>query len=131
RIGGIAAWFASDVRVIGVEPERCPTLTAALAAGKPVDVEVGGVAADALGAGRAGVIGLAIAQRHVERVILVSDDDVTRARRLLWDDCRVAAEPGAAAPLGALLAGGDVPQPAERVRPLGRGGNADPAGLGG
>src|SRR6266480_274396 len=36
-IGGIAAWFASDVRVIGVEPGRCPTLTAALAAGKPVD----------------------------------------------------------------------------------------------
>src|SRR5207249_5269949 len=59
-IGGIAAWFASDVRVIGVEPQRCPTLTAALAAGKPVDVEVGGVAADALGAGRAGTIGLAI-----------------------------------------------------------------------
>jgi threonine dehydratase len=128
-IGGIAAWFASDVRVIGVEPERCPTLTAALAAGKPVDVEVGGVAADALGAGRAGMIGLAIAQRYVERVILVTDDDVTRARRLLWDDCRVAAEPGAAAPLAALLAGGYVPQPDERVALVVCGGNADPADL--
>jgi len=128
-IGGIAAWFASDVRVIGVEPERCPTLTAALAAGKPVDVEVGGVAADALGAGRAGMIGLAIAQRYVERVILVTDDEVTRARRLLWDDCRVAAEPGAAAPLAALLAGGYVPQPDERVALVVCGGNADPADL--
>ena len=104
-IGGIAAWFASDVRVIGVEPERCPTLTAALAAGKPVDVEVGGV--------------------------LVTDDDVTRARRLLWDDCRVAAEPGAAAPLAALLAGGYVPQPDERVALVVCGGNADPADLAG
>src|SRR5436309_7864902 len=103
-IGGLAAWFASDVGVIGVEPERCPTLTAALAAGKPVDVEVSGIAADSLGAGRAGMIGLEIVRRHVERVVLVTDDDVTRARRLLWDDCRVAAERGAAAPVAALLA---------------------------
>ena len=60
-IGGIAAWYASDTRVIGVEPQRCPTLSRALAAGELVDVEVGGVAADALGAQRAGMIALGIA----------------------------------------------------------------------
>src|SRR5262245_45115400 len=38
-IGGIASWFAGSVRVIGVEPEKAPTLTAALAAGAPVDAE--------------------------------------------------------------------------------------------
>jgi threonine dehydratase len=128
-IGGIAAWFASDVRVIGVETEGCPTMTAALAAGEPVDVEVGGIAADALGAGRAGMIGLAICQRYVERVVLVSDEAVARARRLLWEECRVAAEPGAAAPLAALVSGAYRAQPDERVALVISGGNADPADL--
>ena len=128
-IGGLAAWFASDVRVIGVETDRCPTMTAALAAGEPVDVEVGGIAADSLGAGRAGMIGLAIVRRHVERVVLVSDDDAERARRLLWEECRVAAEPGAATPLAALLSGAYTPQADERVALVVSGGNADPADL--
>jgi threonine dehydratase len=45
-IAGIAAWYAGRVRVVGVEPEASPTLAKALAAGGPVDVETGGVAAD-------------------------------------------------------------------------------------
>ena len=53
-IAGIASWFRGDVRVVGVEPEACPTLHAALAAGEPVDVEVGGIAADSLGPRRVG-----------------------------------------------------------------------------
>src|SRR6185437_779319 len=83
-IAGIAAWYAGDARVIGVEPDRCPTLTAAIRAGEPVDVEVGGVAADALGAFRAGTIGFGIATRCVQQVVTVSDEDIMRARRLLW-----------------------------------------------
>jgi threonine dehydratase len=42
-IGGVAAWFAGDVKVVGVEPYAAPTLHAALNAGAPVDVEVGGL----------------------------------------------------------------------------------------
>src|SRR5207247_8486917 len=106
-----------------------PTRTAARAAGEPVDVEVGGIAADSLGAGRAGMIGLEIVRRHVERVVLVPDDEAARARRLLWEECRVAAEPGAAAPLAALLAGAYTPQPDERIALVVSGGNADPADL--
>src|SRR5262245_50404187 len=55
-IGGIAAWFAGQVRVVGVEPERCPTLYAAREAGEPIDIEVSGVAADSLGARRIGLL---------------------------------------------------------------------------
>ena len=128
-IGGIAAWYASDARIVGVEPDSCPTLTAALEAGQPVDAPVGGMAADALGAGRAGVIGLQIAQRHVDRMILVDDDAIARARRLLWDETKVLPEPGAAAPLAALLTGAYVPEPDERVGLVICGGNADPASL--
>jgi threonine dehydratase len=124
-IGGIAAWFAGDVKVVGVEPESCPTLHEALRAGEPVDVEVSGPAADSLGARRAGMIGLAIAQRHVHSVVLVPDDAILAARALLWDQTRLLAEPGAAAPLAALLTGAYTPTLGERVALVICGGNAD------
>lgn len=126
-IGGIAAWFAGDVRVVGVEPEACPTLTRALAAGEPVDSPVGGVAADSLGPGRAGAIALAIARRHVDRVVLVPDEAIVEAQRRLWDGVRVIAEPGGAAALAALVEGAYVPEPDERLVVLVCGANTDPA----
>ena len=51
-IGGIAAWYGSRIRIIGVEPEAAPTLTRALEAGRPVDAEAGGIAADSLAPSR-------------------------------------------------------------------------------
>jgi threonine dehydratase len=128
-IAGIAAWFASDVRVIGVEPALCPTMSAALAAGEPVDVDVSGIAADSLGAMRVGLIALQVAKAYVDEVVLVSDDAIANARRALWDEVRLAAEPGAAAPLAALLEGAYVPAPDERVAVVICGANADPADL--
>ncbi|HEX6843786.1 MAG TPA: threonine/serine dehydratase [Actinomycetota bacterium] len=128
-IGGVAAWFASDVRVVGVEPETCPTLQQALATGEPLDVEVGGPAADSLGARRAGRIGFAIARRHVDRVVLVPDDAIVEARRLSWEETKVLPEPGAAAPLAALVSGAYVPAPEERVALVVCGGNANPGDL--
>src|SRR5207302_1598630 len=43
-IGGLAAWYAGAVRVVGVEPEAAPTLFRALEAGRPVDAEAAGFA---------------------------------------------------------------------------------------
>src|SRR4051812_48871469 len=53
-IAGIAAWYGRRIRVIGVEPEAAPTLTVALKAGRPVDAEAGGIAADSLAPRRIG-----------------------------------------------------------------------------
>ena len=108
--GGLIAGIAvaaeqSKVRVVGVEPEGIPTLHAALAAGEPVDVAVDSIAASALGARRTGELNLAIAQDAVDTVALVSDADILAARDLLWDELRLAVEPGAAAGLAALLSG--------------------------
>ncbi|MGZ4155186.1 MAG: threonine/serine dehydratase [Actinomycetota bacterium] len=128
-IGGIAAWFASDVRVIGVEPAACPTLTDALAAGKPVDAPVGGVAADSLGPRRAGVIATEIAKKHVDHVVLVPDEAIVEAQRRLWNDARVIAEPGGAAALAALVSGGYRSDAGERVVVLVCGANTDPASV--
>jgi threonine dehydratase len=125
-IAGIAAWFASEVRVIGVEPEACPTLAEALAAGEPVDAPVGGVAADSLGPKRAGAIAVEVATRHVERVVLVPDDAIVEAQRRLWHDVRIIAEPGGAAALAALVTGAYRPAADERVVVLVCGANTDP-----
>jgi threonine dehydratase len=128
-IGGVAAWYASDVRVVGVEPAACPTLTHALAAGQPVDAPVGGVAADSLGPRRAGVIATEIAKKHVDHVVLVPDEAIVQAQRRLWDDVRAIAEPGGAAALAALVSGGYRPDAGERVAVLVCGANTDPASV--
>jgi threonine dehydratase len=128
-IGGIAAWFANEVRVVGVEPERCPNATQALAAGKPVDTDAGGIAADSLGAGRLGDIAFEICRRFVDRVVTVPDATIEEARRRLWEDVRMIAEPGAAAPVAALLGGAYAPHPDERVVAIISGANTDPASV--
>jgi threonine dehydratase len=128
-IGGIAAWYAGDVRVIGVEPDACPTLTEALAAGEPVDAPVGGVAADSLGPKRAGAIATEIAARHVDRVVLVPDGSIVEAQRRLWNELRLIVEPGGAAALASLLSGAYSAEPGERIVVLVCGANADPASV--
>lgn len=114
-IGGMAAYYAGDVKVVGVEPENCPALNHALKAGRPVDSPVGGVAADSLGARKVGALMFPIAQRHVDRSVLVTDAAIVEAQKALWDVLRVVTEPGGAAALAALLAGAYVPAPGERV----------------
>ncbi len=122
-IGGIAAWYRGRTRIIGVEPEAAPTLYRALEAGHPVDAEAGGIAADSLAPRRVGELMFPIAQKYVERVVLVSDPAILRAQAALWDVLRVAAEPGGAAALAALLSGQYQPRPGERVGVLVCGGN--------
>lgn len=116
-------------RVVPVEPADCPTLQAALEAGSPVRVEVGGVAADALGASTAGVIAFATAREHRALGVLVEDAEILEARRWLWREARVAAEPAGAAALAALLSGRYRPAAGESVCVVVCGGNADPSGL--
>ena len=122
-LGGVAAALAGRVRVVGVEPEGCPTLTRALAAGRPVDAEVGGIAADSLGARRVGELMFPIAQAHVAQVVLVSDDDIRRAQRTMWSQCRIVAEPGGSAAFAAVLSGRYAVRPGERVGVVMSGGN--------
>jgi threonine dehydratase len=130
-LAGIASWFGGTVRVIGVEPETCATLHGARVAGQPVDVPVDGIAADALGARRAGRIVFAIAQAHVEDVLLVDEDAIRQAQRTLWQTARIAAEPAASVGVAALLTGAYKPAPGERVAVVISGANMNPAQLDG
>ena len=122
-IGGIAAWYAGRVRVIGVEPEAAPTLFEALRAGRPVDAPADGIAADSLAPRRVGELMFPIARAHVEQVVLVSDEAIRRAQEALWDAFRIVAEPGGAATTAALLAGAYTPASGERVAVVVSGGN--------
>jgi threonine dehydratase len=106
-----------------VEPEAAPTLYRALQAGRPVDAEAGGIAADSLAPRRVGELMFPIAQKYVESVLLVSDAAILQAQAALWNVLRVVAEPGGAAALAALISGQYKPQPGERVGVLVCGGN--------
>jgi threonine dehydratase len=117
-IGGVAAWFASRIRIVAVEPEGAPTLNLALAAGQPVDAPAEGIAADSLAPKQVGRLMFPIAQRHVQRSVLVSDEAIRAAQKALWDHVRVVAEPGGAAAFAALLSGAYAPSSGERIAVL-------------
>ncbi len=105
----------SELRVVGVEPEGAPTMTAALAAGGPVDAATGSIAVDSLAPRRVGELTFAVISRQVQAVVLVSDEAIGDAQRLLWERLRIVAEPGGCAALAALISGRYQPEPDEHV----------------
>lgn len=125
-IGGMAAWYRGEVRLVAVEPETSTALHSALATGAPVDVDVSGIAADSLGARSVGRLMFPLAQRYVDRVVLIPDAAIAEAQTWLWHNLRLAVEPGGAAAFAALLTGAYRPEPRERVGVLLCGANMDP-----
>lgn len=106
--GGLFAGVSLALRgrnpVLAVEPATAPTLHRALTAGHPVEVEVGGVAVDSLGARSAGGIAVQVAQQLHAASLLVSDDAIEEAQQRLWAAMRLAVEAGGATALAAALA---------------------------
>ncbi|MDB6013624.1 MAG: threonine dehydratase [Gammaproteobacteria bacterium] len=124
-IGGMAAWFAGRVRLVAVEPRTAPTLYRAREAGRPVDAEAGGIAAESLAPRQVGQLMFPLAQKYVEQAVLVEDDAIREAQRTLWRVMKVASEPGGATALAALLSGAYRPAAGERVGVVLCGGNTD------
>ena len=122
-LAGIAAWYQGGITLVGVEPEQAPTLTRALEAGRPVDAEAGGIAADSLAPRRVGELVFPIIQRYVSQTVLVTDEEIRKAQKLLWKSLRIVAEPGGAASLAALTSQRYIPAAGERVGILICGGN--------
>jgi len=128
-VAGIASWFEGRSRVIGLEPELAPTLFRARQAGQPVDVAVGGIAADSLGARRLGALAWEVTQRWVADSLLLSDEAIAHAQRWLWSQWQLAVEPAAALPLAALQQGVFLPGPDDAIALVICGANVDPARL--
>jgi threonine dehydratase len=128
-IGGIAAWYEGRIRIVSVEPETSAALHTALQGHAPVDVDVSGIAADSLGAKRAGALMFPIARAFVEQSVLVPDAAIRDAQVRLWKSLRLAIEPGGACAMAALLCGAYKPGPSERVGVLVCGANTEIGGI--
>ncbi len=128
-IAGCAAAIGAGKKIVAVETEGTPTLHEALKAGKPVDVAISGIAADALGASRIGTPNFEVAQALVHDSVLVTDEAVRETQRALWDEMRIVAEPAGATGLAALRAGAYRSSPGERVATLICGANTDPGSV--
>jgi threonine dehydratase len=94
----------AGVRVIAVEPEGSNALALALAAGRPVAMTPNTVA-DALSAPFAGGLAIELCGLLGVEVVLVTDDEIREAFRFLYSSAKLAAEPGGAAAVAAVLAG--------------------------
>jgi threonine dehydratase len=125
--GGLIAGVASavDCRVIGVEPERAPSLTAALEAGEPVHIEPSSVA-DGLNAPFTGAGTLEVCRERVDEVVLVSEEEIAEGMRFLYTRAKLACEPAGAAAVAALLAGKVELDEGSPLVAVVSGGNADP-----
>ena len=125
-IAGIASWVRDDQIVVAAEPERCRSYYAAIAAGGPTDVEVGGVAASSLAASSIGEHTW-FARRWIDRSVLVSDDQIVDAQQWLWANARLAVEPAAATTVASLMSGSYKPEQGEHVVAMLSGANLDPS----
>ena len=92
-------------KVIGVEPERAASFTAALQAGKPVHIEMKPTLADGLSVPKVGENAFQLARALVDRTVLVSEHDIARAVLRLMELEKAVVEGAGAAPLAACLAG--------------------------
>jgi threonine dehydratase len=94
-----------DLRIVGVEPEGAPTMTRALQAGEPVALETIQTMADGLGAPFTGELNLAIVRELVDDVVIVTEDEIIDALKLVLDRTKLLIEGAAAAGIAALLTG--------------------------
>lgn len=107
-IAGIAVALKTlrpHVQIIGVEPKRAASYTAALAAGKPVQIEMQPTLADGLSVPKVGLNAFGLARQRVERTVLVGEHDIARAVLRLMELEKAVVEGAGAAPLAACLAG--------------------------
>jgi threonine dehydratase len=117
------------VRVYGVEPETSNSMSLALERGEIVTIKPMSVA-DGLGSPFAGDWTLAMAQRYLDGVVLLSDAEILAGVRFAIERMKQLVEPAGAAALAAVLFGKVPIRDGERVCVVLSGGNVDPARLG-
>jgi len=114
-VGGVAAWLGERAKVVACETTGTASYAAAVAADQPVEVEISGIAADALGASKIGERAWQQLSKVGAASVVVEDSAVVAAKALLWDRFRIVAEPSAAVPVAALISGDYTPNPDEHV----------------
>lgn len=115
-----------DVRIVGVEPARCASYSAALAAGHPVRVHAEPTLADGLAVPEVGARSFEIARTRVDEVVSVDEDAIALAILRLAEMEKGVVEGAGAAPLAAMLDGRLPSLRGRRVALVLCGGNIDP-----
>ena len=130
--GGLLAGIAvaakalkPGVRIVGVEPEGDPVVTRSLSAGYPVTIERITTVADGLAAPFAAATSQRLIERLVDDVVVVTDEEILVALRLLLERTKLLVEPAGAAATAALLTGKAGVEPGARVVATLTGGNVD------
>ncbi|QIE55485.1 pyridoxal-phosphate dependent enzyme [Pikeienuella piscinae] len=124
-ISGVGVAMAAGPMVIGVEPVGAACAHEARRVGAPVEAVPTSFAKDSLGAPALGTLTHELIDVHVEDLVLVEDDAIRAAQAMLWRVCSVAAEPGGACALAALISGVVTPEPGAHIGVLVCGANFD------
>lgn len=114
-----------EVRVFGVEPEGAASMRRSLETGEPVRIDRVDTVADGLGSPMAGDLTYPIVRRHVEDVLLVTDEEIESAIGPLLTYTKLLAEPAGGAGVAALLAGKVPVSEGAAVAAVLSGGNVD------
>ncbi|GAB3659815.1 threonine ammonia-lyase [Nocardioides korecus] len=133
--GGLLAGMAlaikalrPDVRVVGVQAEQAAAYPESLRTGAPVALETMATMADGIAVAKPGDVPFAAIQQHVDEVVTVSEDSMSRALVLLLERAKMVVEPSGAAAVAAVM---DEPQRWETpIVAVLSGGNVDPLLLG-
>jgi threonine dehydratase len=105
-IGGIACAIKEmrpELRVVGVETAKLPSMQAAVEAGRPVTIDAATTIADGIAVRRAGDLTLPLVERYVDEIVLVEEDEIASAILMLLEREKTLAEGAGAAALAALL----------------------------
>jgi threonine dehydratase len=120
--GGLMAGIATAakalrpaIKIVGVEPTGAPTLYQSMRAGHLVTLDRIETVSSSLAPRRSMPINLELFAAHVDRLLLVSDDEMRAAAGWLWFEVGIAAELAGAASFAALSTKRYQPEPGEKV----------------
>jgi threonine dehydratase len=105
-IGGIACAIKEsrpDIRIVGVQTSRLPSMLAARAEGHPVTVEPSMTIADGIAVRRAGDVTFPVVEKYVDEIVTVDEDEIASAILVLLEREKTLAEGAGATALAALL----------------------------
>ncbi|WP_367872138.1 pyridoxal-phosphate dependent enzyme [Luteolibacter sp. Populi] len=103
---GVSAWLKTywpEIEIVGVEGIGQASMKAALAAGEPIGLEQVDIFCDGTAVRKAGELPFAICRETLDRVITVTNEEVSRAIRTLWEGLRCVSEPSGAMGLAAAM----------------------------
>jgi threonine dehydratase len=120
----IAKSIQPGIRIFGVEPSQANDTALSFAAGKRVTIAPPDSIADGLRSPSPGILTFPVMQKHVERILLVSEAEIRATMRFLLERVKILAEPSGAVALAAVLFG-MLPMEIKSVGVVISGGNVD------